>query len=62
VWIDEYELLLDGADINAPIRNAIPDKAEFVIIYLSLDAMKPEWVRREYEWAREREKFRSNNA
>jgi len=62
VWIDEYELLLDSADINASIRKAIPDKAAFVIIYLSREAMKPKWVRRESECALEREKFRSNNS
>jgi hypothetical protein len=33
-----------------------------VIGFLSLDAMKPEWVKRESEWALEREKIRSNNA
>jgi len=42
------------------IRSAIQDEADFVIISLSLEAMKPEWVRRECEWALEREKFLSN--
>ncbi|KAF5433082.1 hypothetical protein C5S35_16700 [Candidatus Methanophagaceae archaeon] len=38
------------------------DKADFVIIFLSREVIKPEWVRREWEWVLEREKFRSNNA
>jgi len=55
-WIDEYELLLDSADINVSIKNAIQEEAGFMIIFLGREAMKPEWVRRELEWALEREK------
>jgi hypothetical protein len=46
----------DSADTNVSIRNAIQDEADFVIIFLSREAMKPEWVRGELEWALEREK------
>jgi hypothetical protein len=42
----QYELLI-VADINAPIRNAIQEEADFVIICLSLEAMKSGRDRRE---------------
>jgi len=42
------------------IRNAIQEEDDFVIFFLGLETMKPEWVRREFEWALEREKFLSN--
>ncbi|HJH27907.1 MAG TPA: hypothetical protein C5S37_14360 [Methanophagales archaeon] len=50
----------DSADINVSIRNAIQDETDFVIIFLSREAMKYEGVRRECEWTLEREKFLSN--
>jgi len=52
----------DSADINAPIKNAIQDEADCVIICLGREATKPEWVRRECECVHEREKILSNNA
>ena len=52
----------DSADINVSIRNAIQEEADFVIIFLGREAMTPEWVRREFEWALEREKFLANNS
>jgi hypothetical protein len=42
------------------IRNPIQEEADFVIIFLSREALKPEGVRRKFEWALEREKFLSN--
>jgi hypothetical protein len=44
------------------IRNAIPEEADFVILCLGREALKPEWVRRECESVHEREKFLSNTA
>jgi hypothetical protein len=44
------------------IRNTIQDKTDSVIIFLGREALKSEWVRGEFEWALEREKFLSNNA
>ncbi|MCK4731874.1 MAG: toll/interleukin-1 receptor domain-containing protein [Methanophagales archaeon] len=41
-WIDERAS--DTADINVLIRDAIQDEADCVIIFLSREAMKPEWV------------------
>ena len=49
-----------SADINVSIRNAIQGEADFVIISIGREAMKSEGVRRECEWALEREKFLSN--
>jgi len=57
----QYELLI-VADISAPIRNTIQDEADFMIIFLGREATKPEWVRREFEWTFEIEKFHANNA
>jgi len=42
------------------IRNAIQEEAVFVISCLGREAIKSEWVRREFEWALEKEKFLSN--
>jgi hypothetical protein len=39
----------DSADINVSIRNPIQEEADFVIIFLGQEAMKSEWVRREFE-------------
>ena len=41
----------DSADIDVTIRNAIQDEADFVIIFLSQEAMKSKGVRSEFEWA-----------
>jgi hypothetical protein len=38
------------------IRNVIQDEADFMILFLGREAMKSEWVRREFECALEREK------
>jgi hypothetical protein len=58
--VDRQIRTLDSADINVPIRNAIPEEADFVIFFLGQEATKPEWVRCECEWALEREKFLAN--
>ena len=50
----------DSADVDMSIRNAIHEEADFVIIFLGREAMKPEWVRKECECVLEREKFLSN--
>ena len=49
-----------SADINVLIRTAIQEEADFVIIFLGREAMKSERVRREFEFALEREKFLAN--
>ena len=53
-WLDEHDLLI-GADINSSIRHAIQDEADFVIIFLGHEALTSEWIKRELEWALERE-------
>jgi len=60
IRVDRRVRVPDSADINVSIRNAIQDEADFVIFFLGREAMKSEWVRRECEWALEREKFLSN--
>jgi len=47
----------DSTDINVSIRNAIQEEADFVIFFLGRDTLKSKGVRREYEWALEREKL-----
>ncbi|NQE06621.1 hypothetical protein C5S32_12195 [ANME-1 cluster archaeon GoMg1] len=60
IHVDRRVRSPDSADINAPIRTAIQEEADFVIVCLGQEAMKSEWVRREFEWTLEREKFLSN--
>lgn len=60
IRVDRRVRVPDSVDINVSIRNAIQEEDDFVIFFLGLETMKPEWVRREFEWALEREKFLSN--
>jgi len=60
IRVDRQVRVPDSADINVLIRTAIQDEADSVIIFLGREAMKSEGVRREFEWALEREKFLSN--
>lgn len=53
-WIDEHDLLI-GADLSASIDRAIRSEVDFVILFLSRDAIASEWVKREMAWAIERE-------
>lgn len=54
-WLDENELLI-GADLKVSIRNAIQEEADFIVIFLSREAIQSEWVKQELHWALEREK------
>ena len=51
IRVDRRVRAPESADINVPIRNTIQDEADFVIIFLDREAMKPEWVMREFECA-----------
>lgn len=53
-WVDENELLI-GADLSVSIDRAIRSDVDFVVIFLSRDAIASEWVKREMAWAIERE-------
>ena len=62
IGVDRRVQAHDSTDINVSITNAIQEEADFVIIRLGREAMMSEGVKRECEWALEREKFLSNNA
>jgi hypothetical protein len=54
-WLDEDNLLI-GVDLDISIRSAIQEEADFVVIFLGQEAMKSKWIKKELEWAMEREK------
>jgi len=54
-WLDEEDLLV-GQDLKISIHSAIQEDADFVVIFLGKEAVASEWVKRELEWALEREK------
>lgn len=53
-WLDEHELLI-GTEISESIDRAIRSDVDFVVIFLSADAIRSEWVKRELAWALNRE-------
>ena len=53
-WIDEKQLLI-GDDLESSIRDAIEKASDLVIIFLSRDSVRSEWVKRELAWALQRE-------
>lgn len=53
-WFDEEQLLF-GMNLDVSIRNAIRDDVDYVIIFLSGDAIASDWVEREFRWALKRE-------
>jgi prolyl-tRNA editing enzyme YbaK/EbsC (Cys-tRNA(Pro) deacylase) len=54
VWIDEEHLLF-GSDLEISLRNAINTDVDYVILILGTEALNSEWVKREIEWAMNRE-------
>jgi hypothetical protein len=56
IGVDRRVRAPESTDINVSIIIAIQEEADFVIFFLGREAMKSEWVRREFEWALEREK------
>jgi TIR domain len=54
VWIDEGELRT-GDRFPSSIETAIREQCDFVVVFLSRPALASEWVRRELDWALERE-------
>lgn len=54
-WIDEKALIWT-VNIEAEIRNAIQEEVDFVVIFLGRDAIKSDWVKKELQWALERER------
>ena len=53
-WIDEKQLLI-GDDLESSIRDAIEKASDLVIIFLSRDSVRSDWVKRELAWALQRE-------
>lgn len=54
-WLDEEQLFF-GADVDASLKSAIQDQSDFVILFVSREAVDSSWVQRELKWALEREK------
>lgn len=54
-WLDENDIII-GQDIEVSIQNAIQKEADFVIIFIGKEAIQSDWVKRELQWALEREK------
>jgi hypothetical protein len=53
-WIDEKELRI-GQSLHTYIRNAIAIETDFVVIFVGPESVRSEWVKRELDWALERE-------
>ena len=53
-WIDEESLLL-GENVGSTLQSAIYDAVDFVVIFLGQKAIESSWVRKELEWAIDRE-------
>jgi TIR domain len=53
-WIDETDLLA-GETITRSIRDAINTATDFVVIFVDSSAVRSDWVKREMEWALQRE-------
>jgi len=54
-WFDDNDLRI-GEDLYVSIRNAININTDFVVIFISPEAVRSKWVRRELEWALGRER------
>jgi hypothetical protein len=53
-WIDEEQLLF-GEDLELSLRSAIDEQVDYVVLFLGPEALASRWVRREVDWALERE-------
>lgn len=54
-WMDEDKLLI-GEPLDGTIQAAIQEECDYVIVFLSSAAIHSVWVKRELQWAIEREK------
>lgn len=54
-WLDEEQLFF-GEDVEASLKTAIQDDSDFVILFVSHNAVDSPWVQRELKWALAREK------
>jgi hypothetical protein len=53
-WIDEKNIRI-GESIGESIHTAIRNDTDFVVIFIGKDSAKSDWVKRELQWALERE-------
>lgn len=54
-WLDE-EKLIWGSDLTISLKDAIKQKTDYVILFISESSGKSQWVQKEIEWALEEEK------
>lgn len=54
-WIDEDELRF-GEDLEVSLKGAIDDQTDYLVLFVGHEAFASPWVRREVEWALQREK------
>lgn len=54
-WFDDKDLRI-GENLYVSIRQAIDTDTDFVLIFISPEAVRSGWVRRELEWALKRER------
>lgn len=48
-WIDEDELLF-GSGLDASLKRAIDEEADYVVLFLGHEALNSKWVKREVDW------------
>ncbi|HYV24390.1 MAG TPA: queuosine precursor transporter [Pyrinomonadaceae bacterium] len=53
-WLDDDNLLA-GEDLTRSLEKAILTECNFLIVFVSNDAAHSEWVRREVDWAKQRQ-------
>lgn len=53
-WIDEDELMV-GSSLAPALKRAINEEVDYVVLFLGTEALDSSWVRREIQWALERE-------
>jgi prolyl-tRNA editing enzyme YbaK/EbsC (Cys-tRNA(Pro) deacylase) len=53
-WIDEDQLLF-GVQLEPTLRKTIDEEVDYLVLFLGPEAFESDWVRREIEWALERE-------
>jgi hypothetical protein len=54
-WLDEDNLPL-GTEISKELKNAITNNSDLIVLFISQEAINSSWVKKELEWAIEREK------
>lgn len=55
LWIDERELRV-GASVEAELENAVLQNCDFFILVVDSNSNRSDWVRKEIDWAIQREK------